>query len=261
MRNNGVVFLAAVRFLTILPLGRGQPSPRELGASQGFFPLVGLLLGLALAGLDAVLGRVWPPALSSALLVAILLMLTGALHLEGFLDTCDGLLGGDTRERRLQIMRDGHVGAFAVAGGVSLLLLKWAALLSLPAAARFPALVLFPTLSRWSMVLAVRAFPYARAEGLGAAFREGAAWPTVVMAASIALAASFILAGTGGIVLLVMVSLLAWLLGRLMCGLLGGLTGDTYGALNEISEVVALVAAVALGAAGLLTPLSELLGG
>jgi adenosylcobinamide-GDP ribazoletransferase len=254
-----VSFLTAVRFLTILPVGRRYPSGQELARSQGFFPLVGLLLGLVLAGADAGLGLIWPAALTSAFLIVILLVLTGAMHLEGFLDTCDGL-GGRDRERRLQIMRDRHVGAFAVAGGIGLMLLKWAAVFSLPRTARLPVLVLFPALSRWSMVLALVAFPYAREEGLGLAFQRGATLSRVGIAAGITVVASVLVAGIGGGLLFVIVSLVAWLVGMGISRLLGGLTGDTYGAINEMSEVVALAAGVALAPSGLIATLPQLLG-
>lgn len=247
-----MAFLTTVRFLTILPLGKREPSSKELGASLVFFPLVGLLLGLVLAGLDAIFTQIWPAAVSSALLITSLLIITGAMHMEGFLDTCDGLLGGASRERRLEIMRDEHVGAFAMAGGICLVLLKWAALSSLPMSARFPSLVLFPALSRWAMVLAVRAFPYARAEGLGMAFHQESTWPKVLIAAVIALGSSFILAGVGGTMFFVAATLLAWLLGKWMAHLLGGLTGDTYGALNEVTEVIVLIAVAPITSAGLI---------
>jgi adenosylcobinamide-GDP ribazoletransferase len=252
-------FLTAVRFLTILPVGRRYPSGQELARSQGFFPLVGLLLGLVLVGADAGLNLVWPGALTSAFLIVVLLVLTGAMHLEGFLDTCDGL-GGRDRERRLQIMRDRHVGAFAVAGGIGLMLLKWAAVFGLPRTARLPVLVLFPALSRWSVVLALSVFPYAREEGLGLAFHRYTTWPRVGIAAGITVVASVLLAGIGGGLLFVVVTLVAWLVGMGISRLLGGLTGDTYGAINEVSEVVALAAGVALAPAGLIETLPQLLG-
>jgi len=243
-----------------MPVGKRYPSGRELARSQGFFPLVGLLLGLALAGVDAGLSLIWPEALASAFLIAFLLVLTGAMHMEGFLDTCDGLLGGHNREQRLQIMRDRHVGAFAVAGGISLILLKWGALISLPQPARFPVLVLFPVLSRWSMALALRVFPYARSEGLGFAFHRDSTWTQIGIAAGIAFTASVVLSGIGGVLLFITVSLIAWLVGVSMSRLLGGLTGDTYGAINEIGEVVALAAGVALAPLGLIETLPQLLG-
>lgn len=256
-----MAFLAAIKFLTILPLGKGKPSPEELGAAQGFFPLVGLLLGGILAGVDIVFSRLWSPALTSALLVALLVILTGALHLEGFLDTCDGLFGGDTAERRLEIMRDRHIGAYGLTGGVCLILLKWAALLSLPSAARLALLVLFPALSRWTMVLVVRAFPYARSAGLGAAFHTGSSRTGTLLAAILALLSSFLLAGTGGVLLFILISLLAWSLGSMITRLTGGLTGDTYGAINEVSEVATLLLAIAFLSAGLVIPFPESLPG
>jgi adenosylcobinamide-GDP ribazoletransferase len=253
-------FLTAVRFLTILPVGKRYPSGEELAASQGFFPLVGLLLGLALAGIDAGMSLIWPGVLSSAFLLVFLLVMTGAIHVEGFLDTCDGLLGGHSREQRLEIMHDKHVGAYAVAGGISLVLLKWAALLSIPQPARFSILALFPVLSRWSMALVLRVFPYARSKGLGFAFHPGATWARAGIAAGIAVAASVLLSGIGGLLLFIIVSLTAWLLGMGMSRLLGGLTGDTYGAINEIAEVVALAAGIALVPSGLINGLPQLLG-
>jgi adenosylcobinamide-GDP ribazoletransferase len=255
-----VSFLTTVRFLTVLPVGQRYPSGQQLARSQGFFPLVGLLLGLVLAGVDVGLGLIWPGALTSAFLVVILLVLTGAMHLEGFLDSCDGLLGGRDRSNRLKIMRDRHVGAFAVAGGIGLMLLKWAALFSLPRPARFPVLVLFPVLSRWSMALVLPAFPYARDEGLGLAFHREATWTRTGIAAGTALVASVLFSGIGGVLLLVIVSLIAWLVGMGISQLLGGLTGDAYGAINEISEVVALAAGVALAPLGLIESLPQLLG-
>lgn len=254
-----MALLAAIRFLTILPLGRAQPEVKEMGASLTFFPLVGLLLGVALAGLDAGLMRVWPAGLTGAILVAVLLGVTGAMHLEGFLDTCDGL-GGATRERRLEIMRDHRVGAFAVAGGSCLVLLKWTALFSLPLPARLPALVLFPALSRWAMVLAIRSFPYARAQGLGSAFHDRATRGAVLAAGVIGLGGSFAFAGIGGLALFVGASLVTWLLGSWIAGLLGGLTGDTYGALNEVIEVLVLIAVTPLASTGLIRTLPDLLG-
>jgi adenosylcobinamide-GDP ribazoletransferase len=251
--------LTAVRFLTILPVGKRYPSGQEMARSQVFFPLVGLLLGLVLAGADAGLGLIWPGVLTSAFLIVVLLVLTGSMHLEGFLDTCDGL-GGRDRERRLQIMRDRHVGAFAVAGGIGLMMLKWAALFCLPNSARLPVLVLFPALSRWSVVLALSVFPYAREEGLGLAFHRYTTWPRVGIAAGITVVASVLVAGIGGGLLFVIVSLVAWLVGMGISRLLGGLTGDTYGAINEMSEVVALAAGVALAPAGLIETLPQLLG-
>ncbi|MDE0222462.1 MAG: adenosylcobinamide-GDP ribazoletransferase, partial [Spirochaetaceae bacterium] len=169
-------FRAAIGFLTILPVSpRDAASPPDaagaLARAPAWFPAVGLLLGAMLAFLDLALRALHLPVLlNSALLLATLAALTRALHLDGFMDTCDALLGGFDRERRLAILRDPHVGAFAVVGVVCLLLVKLAALTALPGGYRTGVLILFPCLSRAAMVLAMEWFPYARHEGLGTPF-------------------------------------------------------------------------------------------
>ena len=116
-------FLTAVQFLLISPAFiKRLFTARELGAAVGFYPLVGLILGSLLLAADYLLGLFMPPLVRIALILTLWVILTGALHLDGFLDACDGLLGGFTPESRLEIMRDERVGAFALAGGVLLLL-------------------------------------------------------------------------------------------------------------------------------------------
>jgi len=243
-----------------------SPSQPQISASRAYYPVVGLMLGLLLVGLEAGFSKILPVYLTSAILVVALVVATRGLHLDGFMDVCDGLFGSYTKERRLEIMRDPHVGAFAVAGAICIVLLKWTAilsLLSLPASGKdLPwkglGLLLFPTLSRWAMVLQLSAFPYARLQGLGLAFHNGPYLLATLVAAVIALAAALLLGGIGGVVLFTGVTALAWLLGKGMAALLGGLTGDTYGATNEVSEVVTLGTTVALMPHGLITPLFTL---
>src|SRR3990172_5460697 len=148
------LLLVALNFLTALRLpGAASAGARQLGGAVGFFPLVGLLV--------------------AALLLSLWILLSGALHLDGFLDACDGLFGGRSPEQRLHIMRDEAIGAFAFAGGAILLLLKFTALQETAPAA----LLLAPTLGRWAMALCIVAFPYARPEGLGSAMKAHAGWP------------------------------------------------------------------------------------
>jgi adenosylcobinamide-GDP ribazoletransferase len=239
-------FLAALGFLTSIPVGKRAMEGKSLAGSAVYFPLVGLLIGFILAGVDYGLGRVLPNLLTSALVVLLLVLLTGALHFEGFVDSCDGLFGGHTRERRLEIMRMKNVGAYAVAGGAMLLILKFAAISALSHEwARFWVLVLFPMLSRWGMMLALSVFPYAREQGLGTAF-SGVKLTHIVVAGAITLVAAVILAGLSGIILFAVATLIAIFTGLWITRLLGGLTGDTYGAINELSEVIILIAAVGI---------------
>lgn len=243
-------FLAAVSFLTFLPARwLGGFSPQAISNSRAWFPVVGLLLGLLLLGVERGAREIFPVYLTAALLTVLLIAVTRGLHLDGFMDVCDGLFGGYTPERRLEIMRDSNVGAFAVAGGGGLLLLKYAALLSLlslSAPGKELVLLLFPMLSRWTMTLLLAAFPYARSQGLGSPFHTGQARVATGAAAVMAAAAAVLLGGYGGVALLLGIAALALLLGWLMSRLLGGLTGDCYGAVNEAAEVALLIAAVAL---------------
>ena len=219
---------------------------KSLAGSAMYFPLVGLVIGFILAGIDYGLGCVLPNLLTSAITVAALVLLTGALHFEGFVDSCDGLFGGHTRERRLEIMRTKNVGAYAVAGGAMLLILKFAAIASLTAGwDRFWIIVLFPAMSRWGMALALSVFPYAREQGLGTAFR-GVKTAHVVIAGAIALIAAVIFAGLSGIILFAIAIIVAILAGLWITKMMGGLTGDIYGAINELSEVIILVAAIGI---------------
>ena len=112
-------------FLTWLPATRLRGrTQREISNSRAYFPLVGLLIGLAMVGLEAGSSRVFPVPLTAALLVVFLVVITRGLHIDGLMDICDGVFGGATPERRLEIMRDSRVGAFAVAGAGSIILLK-----------------------------------------------------------------------------------------------------------------------------------------
>ena len=239
-------FLAALGFLTSIPVGKRDIEGKSLAGSAVYFPLVGLLIGFILAGVDYGLGHVLPNLLTSAITVTVLVLLTGALHFEGFVDSCDGLFGGHTRERRLDIIRMKNVGAYAVAGGAMLLILKFAAIASLShESTRFWVLVIFPMLSRWGMMLALSVFPYARDQGLGTAFR-GIKLNYIVVAGAIALIAAVIFAGLSGVILFAIATIISILTGLWITRLLGGLTGDIYGAINELSEVIILITAIGI---------------
>ena len=279
---------SAIGFLTILPLAPSG-GPASMASARGWFPLVGLLLGLILAGFDilrmlmlqagssgwyggyAPLPTTYPVfpdytiLLWSVLLVVILVVLTRALHLDGFMDSCDALLGGFDRERRLAILRDPNVGAFAVIGVVCLLLIKVLAIAELPPAilvppgiavlppegwsVRIPMLLLFPCLSRWAVLLTMELYPYVRSNGIGTAFFGGGQgrfrWQ-LILGFAFTIVISVALAGMVGIVLLAAASAVAWGIAAWATRLLGGVTGDIYGAVNELTEVVVLLLALML---------------
>lgn len=237
-------FLAALGFLTIAPTWKKAFNAKLLARAAAFFPLVGLILGGTLAGVDYILRLGLPDLLASAILVALLVLLTGALHFEGFVDTCDGIFGGHSPEHRLEIMRDKNVGAYAVAGGVLLLIIKLVAIVSITGSSRIWILILFPILSRWAMALALVIFPYARQQGLGTAFR-GNGLVGICIAGFTSLVAAVLL-GEGGLLLFASATTLAILMGVGISRMIGGLTGDTYGAINEVVEASLLVIVVAI---------------
>ena len=243
-------FLAALRFLTVVPIAtRREPSPEEVGGSVTYFPLVGLIVGITLAALYWLLSQILPASIASGLAIVALVLLTGALHLDGFIDTCDGLAGNKSSEARWQVMRDSRVGAFGVVGGVLLLLLKYVSLNSLPRDLVPATLVVMPVVSRWLMAYAIVAYPYARPTGLGTIFKQHATWEKFGLATLFALLLIGVVMWWRGIphfyVATLVVMAGVWLAAvgwaQHLNRKFAGLTGDSYGAVNEFSEVAVLV--------------------
>lgn len=241
----------ALGFLTVIPhpFRSRHVGTVDVGRSLGYFPAVGLVIGLLLAGVYSLSNLLFPTAVTSAIVLVALVLITGGLHLDGFADTCDGTASHRTAEERLRIMRDSRVGAFGVIGVFLLLLVKYVSLASLSGSLAVITLVLMPIVSRWVMVYAVVAYPYARASGLGQAFKEYATWGRFVVATVIAGAATLGLTRWAGFtsfyLLAPAIMLAAWIIavgmGNYLKGKLSGLTGDTYGAINEVSEALVLV--------------------
>lgn len=239
-------FLAALGFLTVFPVSRRSDAQR-LDLAKAYFPLVGLVLGAVLALLDLGFRKAFPPLVTSAVLVAILLLVTRGLHLEGFLDCCDALPGGFTPERRLEIMKDPRRGSFAIMGGIALVAMELAVISAMPAPARTWTLALFPCLSRWAMLMALVLFPYARNSGLGVAFKTGRRSLALSIGLTSCVFAATLLGGWAGISLVVVATLSGLALAGWMSSLLGGgLTGDTYGAINELAALAVLLTSLAI---------------
>jgi len=236
----GVV--AAFSFMTRVPVWRGPVLEADLGRSVGFFPLVGLVLGLALTGFAFASHAVFSPLLLAVLLVALLAALTGGLHLDGMADLFDALGSGrGDRVRMLAIMRDSRIGSHGAAGLTLLLVAKVAALTRVLETHDLVVVLAFPAIARWAVTPLVVLFPYARPEGLGRAFhgagRRELAIAAAIAAAAVAALGTRLLLPTLGAGLLVMA--MGWWLSRR----LGGLTGDIYGAGIEMAELIVLVLA------------------
>ncbi len=240
-------FVAAVQFLSVLPIPGGAQLFRtdcaeaELVIGSLYFPLVGLLIGLVLSLLSIFVGPYLPSLALAALLVVVNIWLTGGLHLDGLMDACDGLFGGRSRERKLEIMRDSRVGSFGVLGGVSIILLKFALLASMSAHQLPLAFLLVLPASRWVMVLAIYVFPSARSAGLGASVRQVVTTRRIVCATVLVFLIALIAGHLIGLYVLGVATLVAVALGWWVTRSLGGLTGDIYGMIAEVTEVSCLL--------------------
>ncbi len=249
-------FLAAVRFLTILPVpirSRFAQTAETLPTpiiGSGYFPLVGLLLGalLVLWTLFLSVSLRLPSLLLAVLVLIVQIVLTGGLHLDGLMDSCDGLFGGTSQERKLEIMRDSRVGSFGVLGGACTLLFKFATFVTLADSNYLLplALLMVLPLARWAMVLAVYVFPSARSAGLGSNFRQTVTRPRLLVAALISLIVVLAVGRLPGLAAWVGGTLAALIVGAWATRVLGGLTGDIYGAIEEVAEMVALLLLVLL---------------
>ncbi len=239
--------VAAVQFLTRITVWPGLLlDDRAMGRSMVYFPLVGLGLGgiLALAGWGLT-PRIAP--LTAAVLILVLeIVITGGLHLDGLMDTADGLLSGREPGRMLEIMKDSRVGAMGAIALNILLLVKLALLVEIVSHSLWAAVVIAPVAGRLVQVLGVAAFPYVRAQGLGKLFAGHVGWSHLAAAALPALAVTLWLAPRTGTAALVLSIILAGMLYRLITRVIGGLTGDIYGAATEITEVLFLIAFLGL---------------
>ncbi|MFZ2948525.1 MAG: adenosylcobinamide-GDP ribazoletransferase [Desulfuromonadaceae bacterium] len=236
-----LIFIA-FQFLTIIPLPFGIRCEKEdLGRSTAFFPVVGFAMGGLLVGADWVISPWLARPLCDALLITLLTLITGALHLDGLADVCDGLAARGGRERFLAVMKDSQVGAVGAVGLVLGLLLKWQALVVVPPEFKWQALLLFPALARFGQVLTMTGARHARQDGLGASIAQGTGAVTLAAACATAAAASWCLLGLTGMLPLAALCMLTFAGRMFFQRKLGGLTGDTIGCLSELNEILVLV--------------------
>ncbi len=238
---------AAAIFFTRLPL----PSlplllPADERRATAWWPLVGIGVGAAVAGVWWLAALTLPGSVAAGLAIAAGLLLTGGLHEDGFADVCDGLGGGRTRERALEIMRDSRLGAFGVTGLVLLLGLKWQAMASLPPAVLPAALIAAAAASRGGALAITLALPYARSDGRAAQRMTGRPGARFAGAAVVSLLPLLLLAPIARAACLAVAvgaaaGCLLWFRRRL-----GGYTGDCLGFTQQLGEVTILIAALAV---------------
>ncbi|TWH48343.1 adenosylcobinamide-GDP ribazoletransferase [Sporomusa sp. KB1] len=234
-------FFTGLQFLTRIRLVEQHDwSPDSFGRSVKYFTLIGAIIGLILAGLNYVLSQFLPSHVLAAVIIITEIVLTGGLHCDGFMDTADGVFSGRSRERMLEIMKDSRVGANGVVAFGLLLLLKYSLIIDMTPTMLFAALIAMPVAGRMVMVISITSFSYARPEGMGKAFAQYAGRATLGIAAVVAIAVVAALGirasiSAGGAVVA------GILTARYLATVLGGLTGDTYGAVTELTELAVLL--------------------
>lgn len=242
-------FAIALQFLTILPVGTAAaPEHAATGRSLLYYPLVGLLIGLLLGGLGW-LTRGTPTDLQAGMVLAAWVTLTGALHLDGLADSADAWIGGlGDRQRTLSIMKDPYCGPAAVVALILVLLLKYLALAQLFANQHWGIIVLATVLGRTALVLLFRTTPYVRPDGLG--YTLSSHMPLRASAVVIISTLVAVLAAQGAMAVwtCVYAGLTYAALRILMLRRIGGTTGDTAGALVEITETVVVIVGAVVAA-------------
>lgn len=226
---------AALAFLT--PLGGARtPDNRTLG----WFPIAGIVIGAVLGALWWGSARLWAPGVAAAVVVAADLAVTGMLHLDGLVDSADGLFAHVSRERRLAIMAEPTIGAFGVAAAATVVLLRFAALGAMRADIAFVAALWCA--SRTTMAVAGRAMPYARPSGLVSAF-TGGDWRPVAAYGTVAAVGLAALSGAPAVLAVTVAVAAGAATVALARSRLGGITGDVLGAAGLVAETAGLLVA------------------
>ena len=237
-------FITALEFLTRIRFSHSDNwSPEDFSRSVPYFPLVGLIIGLILAAVNWGLVLIaTPDFLRGTLIILAEIIITGGLMYDGYMDTADGVFSARNRERMLEIMKDSHVGSNAVLAVVVLILLKQGLYLAIPGAELTKVLIAMSVATRTFMVIYIVNFPYARKEGIGKLFKQYA--KASYLYTAILLGVIFI--GFCGFKLLIIAILCFFasvLIAKYFTKILGGLTGDTYGALTETGNALYLLLA------------------
>lgn len=246
------LFFIALQFFTRLPIPNWVGFDADwLHQASRYFPAVGLVVGAVAAGVYALASLVWPPVVAVLLSTVAGIYLTGAFHEDGFADTCDGLGGGITKQRVLEIMVDSRIGAYGAIGIGLLLALKCATLSSLSMHAAIAALLVAHPLSRLASTALIWKLDYVKQEGKSKPLAQrmsNGEFAIAVMTVLCALAA-VLAAGRLSLAALAIgvasVALAAGWLARKFLRRLGGYTGDCLGAVQQVSELAFYLAVLA----------------
>jgi len=240
-------FFLALQFLTRLPAPNlTDISEREIGLSQFYYPLIGLVIGLLLF-LSTNIISLSSSSLEAALILSFWVLITGALHIDGLADCADAWVGGyGDKDKTLAIMKDPQSGPVAITLVICLLLIKYAALEAIITNDQWPALILAPVIARGLLPLLFHTTPYVRANGLGALLSQNQSLAFLITTLLLSSLLAIYLLGLSALIVL-MVSILVLVLVRtISLKRLKGFTGDVAGALVELTEITVLVTILSL---------------
>lgn len=234
-------FLIALQFLTIFPIKiNSEIAEKDFGRSLLYFPVVGMLIGVLLSAV-ALLFSFLSDSVAGVLILITSVFVTGGIHLDGFADTCDGFYGYRSGEKILEIMRDSRVGVMGVLGIVCLLLLKFVLIVNVSQDILWKLLIMMTVFARWSQVLACCISDYAREEGKARYFMEFSSKKDLFVAGIFTVVLFLLLMKLDGIVLLVFSLPPILVFVKFAKKKIGGMTGDTIGAMSEVAEVLILL--------------------
>ncbi|MFW6007003.1 MAG: adenosylcobinamide-GDP ribazoletransferase [Bacillota bacterium] len=244
-------FFFALTFLTRLPLPvKVKYNDKITGKSMLFYPLVGIIIGCIIALIDRYILVFFPAGVKNVLVVIGFIYISGGLHLDGFIDTMDGIFSGRKTSRILEIMHDSQVGAFGVIALILLILLKLHILINLSGIYRIPLLIFMPACSRYLMVFTMKYFPLAESSKLGKDFKKSLSWKEITGGLSWLILLIFLLKIYTGfspvlfIIIFILSFLVTILFGYYIKSRIQGITGDVVGAVNEIVEVFVIMVAL-----------------
>lgn len=230
--------IEAIRFLTVIPINIPF-NESSLKKSPRIFPLVGLLIGAISSLSFFIISRISSREIASFITLFIWESISGGIHLDGFADTLDGLMSRKDREGILEIMRDSRIGVFGAVGIFFIIGLKYLALKN----SNMPilSLLISPIIGRFLLTVSIYFFPYARTTGKGGIFSGTVKPEDLFLSLVITILLSTIIGGLKGLLTLVVAVIICFIFGVYLTRRIGGLTGDNYGAICELGEVIPLL--------------------
>lgn len=231
---------AAFQFLTVIPLKVKGFQEEQLPESTIYFPLVGLMLGGCLVGLEYSLSPFLPNEIVAILQVAFLSLITGGLHMDGFADSFDGLGCGKSGEERLQVMKDSRIGTMGALALIFLVLLKYNSINFIGQNVKYFALLVFPMVSRWAMVFAIFISSQKSHTGLGSMYQKQIKEKHFILSSILPFLVIIYFFDSPGLIGLIGISVFVFIIFNILLKIFGKITGDHFGFINELTELAVL---------------------